>query len=68
MLAGVDQIACEKVASTYVLLRIPENALPTRSINVSVTGQDQRAAVLCRAVSALLVFEVSGGGFGAADL
>jgi hypothetical protein len=51
-----------------ILLRVPENALPTRSINVSVAGQDQRAAILRRAVSALLVFEVSGGGFGAADL
>lgn len=51
-----------------VLLRVPENALPTRSVNVSVAGQDQRAAVLRRTVAALLVFEVSGGGFGAADL
>jgi hypothetical protein len=47
------------------LLGVPENALPTRSIDISVTGQDHRAAVLRRAVSALLVFEVSGGDLGA---
>ena len=60
-------VGVEKGWGTHLLIGVPENALTARSVDVSMAGENQRSAILLRAVLALLVYKRPARGFGTTD-